>query len=68
MRANHFINPATIKNPAGSDIEETLMHRLAKGLALIIGSIGVTASLHAVDRGQFNDMPDEVRAWFKSVR
>lgn len=43
------------------------MPRLAKGLALIIGSMGLNVSLHAIDRGQFNDMPDEVRAWFKSV-
>lgn len=42
------------------------MHELAK-LALVVASIGVPGSLHAVDRGQFNDVPEEIRAWFKSV-
>lgn len=42
------------------------MHGLAK-LALVVASMSVTASLHAVDRGQFNHVPEEIRAWFKSV-
>ena len=42
------------------------MHGLAK-VALVVGSMGVTASLHAVDRGQFGNVSPQVRAWFKSV-
>src|SRR5439155_1556991 len=25
----------------------------------------IAASAHAIDRGQFNDVPDDIRAWFK---
>jgi hypothetical protein len=46
--------------------QEAVMHGLAK-LALVVASMGVTASLHAVDRGQFKDVPEEIRAWFKGV-
>ncbi len=47
------------------------MHRRA-GLALVAASIALTtmsipANLHAVDRGQFEHVSPEVRAWFKSV-
>ena len=42
------------------------MHGLAR-LALVVASMGITASLHAVDRGQFKDVPEEIRSWFKSV-
>ena len=42
------------------------MHGLAK-LALVVASMGVTATVHAIDRGQFKDVPDEIRAWFKGV-
>ena len=42
------------------------MHGLAK-LALVVASMGVTTGLHAVDRGQFNDVPANIRSWFKSV-
>ena len=42
------------------------MHGLAK-VALVVASMGVTASLHAVDRGQFENVSPQVRAWFKSV-
>jgi hypothetical protein len=27
----------------------------------------MTASAHAIDRGQFSDVPDDIRNWFKSV-
>jgi len=47
------------------------MHGLAR-LALFVSfttvaSLGVTASLRAVDRGQFENVSPEIRAWFKSV-
>ena len=42
------------------------MHGLAR-VALVVASMGVTASLHAVDRGQFENVSPDVRAWFKSV-
>ena len=47
------------------------MHGLAKvALVLVsvaLASMGITASLHAVDRGQFENISPQVRAWFKSV-
>jgi hypothetical protein len=46
--------------------QEAVMRGLAK-LALVVASMGVTATLHAVDRGQFKDVPEEIRSWFKSV-
>jgi hypothetical protein len=46
--------------------EEAVMHRLAK-LGLVVASMGVTGSLHAVDRGQYDHVPADIRAWFKSV-
>jgi hypothetical protein len=42
------------------------MHGLAK-LALVVASMGVATSLHAIDRGQFNDVSPDIRNWFKSV-
>jgi hypothetical protein len=36
--------------------------RLAMVLLLLLAS-----RAHAVDRGQFGDVPDDIRAWFKSV-
>ena len=42
------------------------MHGLAR-VTLVVASMGVTASLHAVDRGQFENVSPQVRAWFKSV-
>lgn len=42
------------------------MHGLAK-LALVVASIGAATSLHAVDRGQFDDVPPDIHNWFKSV-
>jgi hypothetical protein len=42
------------------------MHGLAK-LALVVASMGIPGTLNAVDRGQFNDVPPDIRAWFKSV-
>jgi hypothetical protein len=42
------------------------MSRLAK-LALVVASMGIAADVSAVDRGQYKDVPEEIRAWFKSV-
>jgi hypothetical protein len=36
-------------------------------VSVVVASLGVTASLRAVDRGQFESVSPEVRAWFKSV-
>jgi hypothetical protein len=42
------------------------MHGLTK-VALLVASLGMSVAAHAVDRGQFGDVPDHVRKWFKSV-
>jgi hypothetical protein len=42
------------------------MHGLTK-IALLIASLGMSVAARAVDRGQFGDVPDHVRKWFKSV-
>jgi len=39
------------------------LSRLAAAASLLLIS-----HAHAVDRGQFGDVPDDVRAWFKSMR
>ncbi len=36
-------------------------------VSIAVASVGATATLHAVDRGQFENVSPEVRAWFKSV-
>jgi hypothetical protein len=46
--------------------QEAVMHGLAK-FALVVASLGVTTNLRAADRGQFNNVPDEIRAWFRGV-
>lgn len=41
---------------------------LARIVSLITAtSMGVIAAAHAIDRGQFENVPPDVRAWFKSV-
>jgi len=30
--------------------------------------LGIAASAKAVDRGQYNDVPEHIRKWFKGVR
>src|SRR5207244_8829773 len=38
-------------------------------LLLVLGSlIFVSGTARAVDRGQFENVPDDIRAWFKGVR
>jgi hypothetical protein len=45
-----------------------LMMRL-RALLLVFGALIVApATVRAVDRGQFEDVPDDIRAWFKGVR
>ncbi len=40
-----------------------------RALLLIFGALIVApATVRAVDRGQFEDVPDDIRAWFKGVR
>jgi hypothetical protein len=39
------------------------LSRLVAVLAMLLAS-----AAHAVDRGQFGDVPDDIRAWFKSVQ
>src|SRR3954469_19130678 len=36
--------------------------------ALLIPMVVIAATAHAVDRGQFENVPDDIRAWFKGVR
>jgi hypothetical protein len=42
------------------------MRRLTS-VTLLVAFMGVTSAVQAVDRGQYKDVPDDVRAWFKSV-
>jgi hypothetical protein len=38
-------------------------------LSVVFGALLFTlGTAHAVDRGQFENVPDDVRAWFKGVR
>ncbi len=40
-----------------------------RALLLILGAlIFVSGTARAVDRGQFENVPDDIRAWFKGVR
>jgi hypothetical protein len=54
-----------------ADPKEAVMHGLARlalfVVSITVASVGITATLHAVDRGQFENVSPEVRAWFKSV-
>ena len=38
-----------------------------RGIVVLIAVAALTTTARAVDRGQFDDVPDDVRAWFKSV-
>ena len=38
------------------------------GLALPVVLLGLMSVAHAVDNGQFENVPSDVRAWFKGVR
>jgi hypothetical protein len=42
--------------------------RLRMLLVLLGSMIVVAGSAQAVDRGRFENVPDDIRAWFKSVR
>ena len=35
---------------------------------LMLPLLGIAASASAVDRGQYNDVPEHIRKWFKGVR
>jgi hypothetical protein len=37
-------------------------------VAFVFSVICAGTATHAVDRGQFQNVPDDVRAWFKSVK
>jgi hypothetical protein len=40
-----------------------------RALLLVLGAfVLVSGTAHAVDRGQFENVPDDIRAWFKGVR
>ncbi len=42
---------------------------LLRALLLVIGALNfVSGTALAVDRGQFEHVPDDIRAWFKGVR
>jgi hypothetical protein len=42
------------------------MRGLAR-LSLFVASVCLGTAGHAIDRGQYNGVPDDIRAWFKSV-
>jgi hypothetical protein len=45
-----------------------LLMRL-RALSFVLGaSILISGTVRAVDRGQFENIPDDIRAWFKGVR
>jgi hypothetical protein len=37
-------------------------------LVLLVPLIFFTATAHAADRGRYENVPDDVRTWFKGVR
>ena len=40
-----------------------------RSLSLVLGALVlVSGAARALDRGQFEDVPDDIRAWFKGVR
>ena len=44
------------------------MHGLAKiALVVVLMCVSVSASVKAIDRGQYDNAPDHIRKWFKSV-
>jgi hypothetical protein len=47
-------------------VEESCMRRLAQGL-LLACTAALTSAALAFDNGQYNDVPADIRAWFKSV-
>lgn len=42
--------------------------RMRYQFALFISCVGLASTCHAVDRGQFENVPEHIRSWFKSVR
>ena len=42
--------------------------RQSAQLVLFVSLTFFTGAAHAVDRGQFENVPDDIRAWFKGVR
>src|SRR5258708_9824094 len=42
--------------------------RQSAELVLLMSLTFFTGPAHAVDRGQFENVPDDIRAWFKGVR
>jgi hypothetical protein len=34
----------------------------------VIAALALASAAHAVDRGQFEDVPPDIRAWFKAMR
>jgi hypothetical protein len=36
-------------------------------VVMVVAALAATGAARAVDRGQFNDVPDDIRAWFKGV-
>jgi hypothetical protein len=46
----------------------TRQMRLAIRLALLASLIPLASASHAVDRGQFENVPEHIRSWFKGVR
>src|SRR4051794_10750275 len=51
----------------GASVRRGLMR--LRALLLVLGALVlVSGAAPAVDRGQFEDVPDDIRAWFKGVR
>src|SRR5258705_5424129 len=48
-------------------MREIAMRQSAQ-LVLLMSLTFFTGAAHAVDRGQFENVPDDIRAWFKGVR
>jgi hypothetical protein len=45
-----------------------IVMRQSAQLVLLVSLTFFTGAAHAVDRGQFENVPDDVRTWFKGVR
>jgi hypothetical protein len=45
-----------------------IVMRQSAQLVLFVSLTFFTGAAHAVDRGQFENVPDDVRTWFKGVR
>jgi hypothetical protein len=56
-----------VKGRIRSEIEEVHMHLYARTV-LFVALLSLESSAYAADQGQFENVPDNIRSWFKSVK